>query len=140
MRLLVRSALAGTAATLLALTTGASAHADGTDRTVWASADWNVTPKEEWGGKAHIQTYGEIFTITDLAKDGHSTIGIISIGGEGNTYYYWNRDGVDTTRTLNLDIKEGTPVNIKACIGDWSGSPTAGIMWDKCSSWAQTDA
>ncbi|CAL9313667.1 MULTISPECIES: hypothetical protein [Streptomyces] len=39
MRLLARSALAGTAATLLALATGASAHADVTDRTVWAGAD-----------------------------------------------------------------------------------------------------
>lgn len=29
---------AGTAATLLALATGASAHADATDRTVWAGA------------------------------------------------------------------------------------------------------
>ncbi|GAA2577330.1 MULTISPECIES: hypothetical protein [Streptomyces] len=43
MRPLARSALAGTAVTLLALATGASAHADGTDRTVWAGADWNVT-------------------------------------------------------------------------------------------------
>ena len=143
MRLLARSALAGTAATLLALATGTSAHADGLDRTVWAGADWNVTPHADSGGKAHIQTYGEIFTITDLAKDGHSTIGIISIGGESNTYYYWNRGGVDSTRTLNLDIKEGTPITIKACIGDWKGNPdtpAAGIMWDKCSGWAQTDA
>ncbi|WP_435280792.1 hypothetical protein [Streptomyces koelreuteriae] len=26
---------------------------------------------------------------------------------------------MDTTRTLNLDIKEGTPITIKSCIGDW---------------------
>ncbi|MGI5426138.1 hypothetical protein [Streptomyces sp. CA-179760] len=62
---------------LLALATGASAHADGTDRTVWAGADWNVTPHADWGGEHHIQTYKEVSTITDLAKDGHSTIGII---------------------------------------------------------------
>ncbi|MEU4487984.1 hypothetical protein AB0H94_24375 [Streptomyces purpurascens] len=75
MRLLARSAPAGTAATLLALATGASAHADGTDRTVWAGADWNLTPHADSGGKARIQTYGEVFTVTDLAKDGHRRSG-----------------------------------------------------------------
>ncbi|WP_030241646.1 hypothetical protein [Streptomyces sp. NRRL S-455] len=44
-RLFARSALAGTAATPLALATGASAHADGLDRTVWAGADPNVTSR-----------------------------------------------------------------------------------------------
>ncbi|MGW0614233.1 hypothetical protein [Streptomyces sp. NPDC002788] len=39
MRRIARSALAGTAATLLALATGASAHADVSDRTVWPGAD-----------------------------------------------------------------------------------------------------
>ncbi|GHD16224.1 hypothetical protein GCM10010313_44260 [Streptomyces violarus] len=75
MRLLARSALAGTAATLLALAAGASAHADGTDRTVWAGADWNVTPQADSGGKAHI----------------------------------------------------GTPITIKACIGDWKGRTPQGF-------------
>ncbi|MET8249592.1 hypothetical protein ABZV31_37660 [Streptomyces sp. NPDC005202] len=55
-------------------------------------------------------------------------------------YYYWNRNGVDTTRTVDLDVKEGTPLNIKACLGDWSGTATGGIRWDKCSDWEQTDA
>ncbi|MGC9536225.1 hypothetical protein [Streptomyces sp. UG1] len=140
MRLVARSALAGTAALLLALASGTSAHADGTDRTAYAPADYDVTPKEYWGGKAHIKTHGEIFTITDLVKDGHSTIGIISIGGEGNEYYYWNRNGVGTTRTVNLSVKEGTPLSIKACLGDWKGTVTGGIRWDKCSSWETTGA
>ncbi|AXE86220.1 hypothetical protein [Streptomyces sp. Go-475] len=47
MRLLARSALAGTAATLLALATDASAHADVSDRTVWAGAG---SPRAAPGG------------------------------------------------------------------------------------------
>ncbi|GGY17046.1 hypothetical protein GCM10010384_23700 [Streptomyces djakartensis] len=49
-RPLARFALAGTAATLLALATGASTHADGLDRTVWTGADLNVTPHDDPGG------------------------------------------------------------------------------------------
>jgi hypothetical protein len=33
---------------------------------------------------------------------------------------------------VDLDLYEGQPVAIQACLGDWSGTPTGGILWDTC--------
>ncbi|MER7173489.1 hypothetical protein [Streptomyces mesophilus] len=137
----IRLALAALSAVFLTLFVSGPASA--ADITAYAGADWNETPKATNGGKATFKAYGEHLLVTDLEKDGHSTIGLISIGCDSPScnYYYWNRDGQGTTRDVDLSLGEGTHIGLKACIGDWKGSATGGIMWDKCSStWKETSA
>lgn len=138
MRNLIRAAVTGSAVTLLALTTMTSANA-GDDLYAYAYADNDVAPKDTWGGQVHFEDQGEHLYIKDLSKDGHSAIAIIEYPGGGREYW-WNRNGVNTTRDVNLDIKEGAAVYIRACLGDWSGSPTAGILWATCGSGSQGSA
>jgi hypothetical protein len=138
MRKLVRACLTGCAAAALAVVTTTSAHA-GDDIASYADADWSVAPKDTWGGLASFLAYGEILNITDLSSDGHSVVAIIDWPG-GGTYYWWNSNGKGTTRKLDLEIPESKPVGLKACLGEWSGTPTGGIMWDTCDSWNQGSA
>jgi len=138
--LLVVMTTAGALLLALSMTTSASA---GSTITAYAEPDYAETPNAAHGGKATFKPDGEHLLITDLAKDGHSTIGLISIGCDtaACNYYYWNRDGVDTTRDVNLDLAEGTHIGLKACIGDWSGTPTGGIRFGTCADlWETTTA
>ncbi|MFG3101157.1 hypothetical protein ACGFZL_11660 [Streptomyces sp. NPDC048182] len=80
--------------------------------------------------KAAFKAYGEIFSIYDLKSDGHSGIGVLSYGSAASTYYYWNHDGAGTTRKVDLEIAEGTPLALWSCLGDFQGSATGGIKWD----------
>ncbi|MGR8007622.1 hypothetical protein [Streptomyces hypolithicus] len=128
MRALLRPLFAVLAATGIAFTTGTSAHASGPDIT-----DYNVGQS----GKSVFKTYGDHLYISDLRKDGHSVVTILE---QGTRYYYWNRDGVDTTRHVDLDLPEGVAMTVRTCLADWQGSPTAGIRWDTCSNGAQTES
>ncbi|MCF2125915.1 hypothetical protein L1I79_05620 [Strepomyces sp. STD 3.1] len=138
MRTFVRACLTGCAATLLAVTTSTSAHA-GEDIAVFAPADWNEAPKDTWGGKANFKAYGEILSITDMSSDGHSVVAVITYPG-GGTQYWWNSNGAGTTRKVDLEIAENGAVYLRACLAEWSGTPTGGIMWDKCGSGSQGSA
>ncbi|XKK63285.1 hypothetical protein HFP71_12950 [Streptomyces sp. ARC32] len=139
MRKLVRACLTGGAAVMLAFGGTTSAHA-GEDSASYAWADWSVAPKDTFGGLASFKAYGEILSIKDISSDGHSVVAIIDWPG-GGRYYWWNSNGYGTTRKLDLEIPEGKPVGLKACLAEWSGTPTGGIMWDTCdSSWNQTSA
>lgn len=138
MRNLVRVCLTSCAAALLAVGTATSATA-GEDIYQYAPADWSVTPKDEWGGLAHFKAYGEILSISDESSDGHSVVAVISYPG-GGTQYWWNSNGAGTTRKIDLEIAEDGAVYLKACLAEWSGTPTGGIMWNKCSTGAQGSA
>ena len=142
MRRIAQAVMTTAGALLLALSVTTSASASSTI-TAYAAPDTSETPNAAHGGKATFQPDGEHLYVTDLAKDGHSAIGLISIGCDTSAcdYYYWNRNGVDTTRDVNLDLPEGTHIGLKACIGDWSGTPTGGIRFGSCSSlWEETTA
>lgn len=138
MRNVMRASFALGAAVLLALASGTSAQAS-QDVTQYAYADNNAAPKDMYGGRVQFKADGEHVLIRDISVDGHSVVAVVTYPG-GETQYWWNHNGYDTTRDVNLDIPENYPVHIRACLGEWSGTPTGGIMWDTCSSGAQGEA
>ncbi|MEV8568455.1 hypothetical protein AB0436_23230 [Streptomyces sp. NPDC051322] len=105
----------------LALAGATNSQAASGDGTAYASGS---------AGKAHFQAYGEIFTVYDLKKDGHSAIGILSFGSASSNYYYWDRNGSGTSVKHDLSIAEGTPLHIWSCLGDWDGTVTGGLHWE----------
>ncbi|MFF9027869.1 hypothetical protein [Streptomyces iakyrus] len=119
-RSLARIAVIGAAAAAVATATSTSAFAE--DATV-SSVGLDA--------RAEFVANGDHLYIKDLRKDGHSAIGIIE---RGTQYYYWNRDGVGTTRHVNLDLEENRAIALGAVIGDWSGTPTGGIIWSTLST------
>jgi len=78
------------------------------------------------GAKAEFVANGDHLYVTDQIADGHSAIGIIELGDQ---YYYWNRNGKGTTRHVNLDLPENRTIALGAVVGEWSGTPTGGIIW-----------
>ncbi|WP_328342983.1 hypothetical protein OG873_27750 [Streptomyces violaceus] len=120
MRSIARIAVIGAAAAIVAAATSTSAFAE--DATIHSHG---------LDARAKFVAYGDHLYITDLRKDGHSAIGIIERGAQ---YYYWNRDGVNTTRHVNLDLEENRAIALGAVIGDWSGTPTGGIIWSTLST------
>ncbi|CAM5613650.1 hypothetical protein [Streptomyces purpurascens] len=120
MRSIARIAVIGATAAIVAAGTSTSAFAeDATIHSVGLDA------------RSKFVANGDHLYITDMRKDGHSAIGIIERGAQ---YYYWNRDGVDTTRHVNLDLEENRAIALGAVIGDWSGTPTGGIIWSTLST------
>lgn len=137
-----RAVLTAAGAAVIALSGTSPASAAG-DITVYAASDDRVDPHATHGGKATFKPYGEHLLITDQSSDGHSAIGLISIGCDSPScnYYYWNRDGLGSTRDVNLDLAEGTHIGLKACLGEWSGTATGGLMGGTCTStWKETTA
>jgi hypothetical protein len=125
------AARAAVAASALAMVGLASAPANAAGNEVYVAYSYGADDSScESGGAIGFESYGERVTISDTCKDGHSAIGVVNLGS--TFYYYWNRNGAGTTRAVDLDLYEGQPVAIQACLGDWSGTPTGGILWDTC--------
>ncbi|MER5446239.1 hypothetical protein ABT065_11445 [Streptomyces sp. NPDC002764] len=120
MRFLARIAVVGTAATMVAVATSTSAMAE--DFTIYSVG---------LGAKAKFVANGDHLYVTDQVADGNSAIGIIELGDQ---YYYWNRNGKGTTRHVNLDLPEHTAMALGAVEGEWSGTPTGGIIWSTLST------
>ncbi|WP_030929554.1 hypothetical protein [Streptomyces sp. NRRL S-646] len=116
-KIVKRGALALIGAAVLAGTQAGAAYANQYDRTAYSYPS---------GSRVDWKADGEHLLIKDTEKDGHSAVALFRWydGGEQrfHTYTYFNRDGVDSVRDVNLDLYEGTTVNVKACIGDWAGS------------------
>ncbi|MCD7438893.1 hypothetical protein K4B79_11735 [Streptomyces lincolnensis] len=83
------------------------------------------------GSRVTWKADGEHLLIKDTVKDGHSAVALFrwwdQSEGRFHSYTYFNRDGVDSVRDVNLDLGEGHTVNIKACVGDWKGSLEASL-------------
>ncbi|MEU0737966.1 hypothetical protein [Streptomyces sp. NPDC006134] len=71
------------------------------------------------GATAEFQAYGEVLRITDDSADGHSAVAQINYGDGLKTY--WNPNGQGTTRTIDLEVPEGTRVDVRACVGEYDG-------------------
>ncbi|MGC9541046.1 hypothetical protein [Streptomyces sp. UG1] len=118
-RKLARSAFVAAVAAGLAVTT-TSAHASDMD-------SWSL----ELRAHAHFEDYGEIVTIEDTAKDGRSAV--VQVRYSGTEYKtYWNPNGVNSVRTINLSIPEMDEVWIRACSGEYSGYR---IYVEECGYW-----
>lgn len=122
MRTLRRSVLAGSVAALMALTAGtAHARGSGPDITVYTHGKT---------GKAKFKTYGDHLYISDLEKDGRSTVAIVD---RGSLYFYWNKNGAGTTVHRNLNLPEGVAVAVRVCEANWKGAANLGIYYDTCN-------
>ena len=84
----------------------------------------------ESGGAIGFASYGDDISVSDTCADGHSAIGVVNVGS--SFYYYWNHDGAGSTREVNLNFREGQPLAIRSCLGEWKGTATGGIMWSTC--------
>lgn len=112
-----RGVLALLGAAVLAGTQTGAAYANQYDRTV---TSYPAGSRVDW------KADGEHLLIKDTKEDDHSAVALFRWYDAGeqrfHNYTYFNRDGVDSVRDVNLDLGEGNTVNIKACIGDWAGS------------------
>jgi hypothetical protein len=74
--------------------------------------------------RADFRSRGEILTVHDYAKNGHSAVGWLEVRHNGewlgfNDTVYWNSKGFrNSARVFNLTIPDGTPIRFKACQGD----------------------
>ncbi|WP_326785744.1 hypothetical protein [Streptomyces sp. NBC_00151] len=128
MRLAARAAVAASA---LALVGVASTPASADGHHVYVAYSYGADDSScESGGAIGFESYGDRVTVSDTCKDGHSAIGVVNIGD--TFYYYWNKDGAGTTRAVDLELREGQPLAIQSCLGEWSGTPTGGILWNTC--------
>ncbi|NEB82335.1 hypothetical protein G3I40_45075 [Streptomyces sp. SID14478] len=84
----------------------------------WDSIGWDSGANSD-GSRTYFAPYGEHFYILDNNSDGHSAVGEVEYGDRHLTY--WNPDGVNSTRAVNLTIAEGTYVRYDACYGEYKG-------------------
>ncbi|MFF2203457.1 hypothetical protein [Streptomyces sp. NPDC058145] len=120
MRRLLQTAFAVSAAALLSVGLTTSAHADGSNVSIYT---YNRA------GMATFKPYGEHLLVNDLTADGWSAVARLEVEGYG-TYYYWDRQGADApARDIDLSFAEGHSVALTAFLGKWQGSPDAGIDW-----------
>ncbi|MFI7408949.1 hypothetical protein ACIBU0_09810 [Streptomyces sp. NPDC049627] len=129
-----RGLMALLGAAVLAGTQGGLAYASQYDRTAESfPAGSRVDWKED----------GDHLLIKDTEKDGHSAVALFRWWDASEDRYHWftyfNRDGVNSVRDVNMDLYEGTTINFKACIGDWAGSLEASRdSIRNCSDWEVT--
>ncbi|MEV6289145.1 hypothetical protein AB0M41_01645 [Streptomyces sp. NPDC051896] len=128
MRLAARAAVAASALVLVGLTS-APANAAGHESYLAHSYPADGSNCDN-GAVVDFQSYGEIFDVNDTCGDGHSAVGVINVAS--SFYYYWNHDGHGTTRVVDLEFNEGQPLAIQACLGDWKGTATGGMLWSTC--------
>ncbi|NUP20610.1 MAG: hypothetical protein HOZ81_31910 [Streptomyces sp.] len=93
----------------------------------WDSVGWDAIANSQ-GARAYFQPDGEHLYIQDTLKDGHSAVSEIEYGSRHLTY--WNPNGLDSTRDVNLDIAELTAVRYNACYGEYDGYKIIG-----CGYW-----
>ncbi|MFD0338822.1 hypothetical protein ACFVH0_08985 [Streptomyces sp. NPDC127117] len=122
MRLLVRAAIIGTTAAVLATTASTSAMAE--DATVYSAG---------LGAKVKWVAYGDHLYITDQVADGSSAVATYQMGS-GTQYFYWNSKGKGTTRHVDLDVPENRLIAVGAMSGEWQGTPTGGLDWNSIST------
>ncbi|MEV2211120.1 hypothetical protein AB0H86_06430 [Streptomyces sp. NPDC050997] len=115
--------LAATIAAACTMVGIASSSAQADDANAGIYTGWNQV------GYCEFRPYGEHLIIKDRDADGHSVVAELTVDGYG-TYYYWNSEGNDTTRDVNLSFAEDHHVTLRCLLGDWQGTPTGGIIWD----------
>jgi hypothetical protein len=88
------------------------------------------------GCEANVEfrSHGEVFTVHDYAKDGHSTVGLLDWYADGSWHRLdtlWNSKGFNASPVVrNYSIPEGVKIRYAACLGE---SPTGKIF--DCSGW-----
>jgi hypothetical protein len=90
--------------------------------------------------KATFEDYGEIVRACDHASDGHSAVAqlqawIPEFAGYEDYRNEWASGGSGTCSSANINLPEGAPVRIRACIGE-AGSRT--II--ACGNWGEATA
>jgi hypothetical protein len=113
MRALTRSLVVLPIAATLTLAGTAAAQAFD-----WGSIGWDSGANSD-GSRSYFQPDGEHLYILDNNSDGHSAVSEIEYGTRHLTY--WNPNGANTTRDVNMDLGEGTHVRYNACYGEYGG-------------------
>jgi hypothetical protein len=84
-----------------------------------------------------FRSRGEIITVHDLSRDGHSAVGELEVYVNGewlghNQATYWNSNGFDgPAERYNESIPDGTPVRYRACKGERGEN----VFWDCSRYW-----
>lgn len=97
--------------------------------------------------QVEFRSKGEILTVHDYARDGHSAVALVQVridgvwfnknGRYGVNGHFWNRSGFDAPpKVYNISIIDGREVRYRACTGEFSSShPNSGALVECSVNW-----
>lgn len=102
----------------------------------WAGQDCHTSAKNYYASMVSFTADGEKVNVIDQEGDGHSAVAILDVhndvhGGTFESYTLWNYKGKGTGLLYNLEIKEGTPVVLTGCVGEYGDKK---VIWSSCGS------
>jgi hypothetical protein len=81
-------------------------------------SELRVARSARTGATASFDPNGEVLTVVDTAKDGHSAVGQLKDNTANRVWTCWASGGNGSVKTCNYSIPEGHSVTVWACLGD----------------------